>query len=65
MAKADTMLGILMLLRARKRMTARQLAEQLEIHIRTVYRCIDALCISGVPIVRKRGETGAITFRTM
>lgn len=58
MAKADTMLGILMLLRARKKMTARQLADQLEIHIRTVYRCIDALCISGVPIVSETGRDG-------
>jgi predicted DNA-binding transcriptional regulator YafY len=58
MAKADNMLAILMLLQARRRLTARQLAEELEIHIRTVYRCIDALCISGVPIVSETGRDG-------
>ncbi len=30
----------------------------MEIHIRTVYRCIDALCISGVPIVSETGRDG-------
>jgi len=48
MPRADNMIAILMLLRAKGRMTARQLAEELEVHIRTVYRCIDALCASGM-----------------
>lgn len=52
------MFAVLLLLRARRRMTARQLAEELEIHIRTVYRCIDALCVSGVPIVSETGRDG-------
>lgn len=46
MAKADNMLSILWLLRSGKQMTAQRLADELEIHIRTVYRCIDALCAS-------------------
>jgi predicted DNA-binding transcriptional regulator YafY len=58
MAKADHMLAILMLLRTRRKMTAQQLAEELEIHIRTVYRYIDALCMSGVPIVSETGRDG-------
>lgn len=39
-------------------MTAKQMAAELEVHIRTVYRCIDALCISGVPIVSEIGRDG-------
>ncbi|OUM94873.1 MAG: hypothetical protein A9Z00_09275 [Thermobacillus sp. ZCTH02-B1] len=39
-------------------MTARHLAEELEVHIRTVYRCIDALCASGVPIAAETGRKG-------
>lgn len=58
MSKADNMLAILSLLRSRKRMTAKQLAEELEIHIRSVYRNIDALCASGVPIVAETGRSG-------
>jgi len=58
MPKADKMLAILWLLRTRRRMTARQLAEELEVHVRTIYRCIDALCISGVPIVSETGRDG-------
>ena len=58
MSKADNMLAILWLLTSRRRMTAKQLAEELEIHIRTVYRCIDALCISGIPIVSETGRDG-------
>jgi predicted DNA-binding transcriptional regulator YafY len=58
MAKADNMLAILWLLKSRRRMTAKQLAEELEIHIRTVYRSIDALCISGVPIISETGRDG-------
>jgi predicted DNA-binding transcriptional regulator YafY len=58
MSKADTMLSILWLLRSRKRITAKQLSDELEIHIRTVYRHIDSLCASGVPIVAESGPNG-------
>ncbi|WP_325050113.1 helix-turn-helix transcriptional regulator [Cohnella faecalis] len=62
MSKADNMLAILWLLKSRRRMTAKQLAEELEVHIRTVYRCIDALCISGVPIVPEMGRDGGYSI---
>lgn len=58
MSKADNMLAILWLLKARRRMTAKQLSEELDVHIRTIYRNIDALCISGVPIVSEIGRDG-------
>lgn len=62
MSKADNMLAILWLLKSRRRMTAKQLSEELEIHIRTVYRCIDALCIAGVPVVSEVGREGGYTI---
>lgn len=62
MTKADNMLSILWMLRAGTRKTAKQLAEALDIHVRTVYRCIDSLCASGVPIVAESGPNGGYTI---
>src|SRR5690554_2256682 len=58
MSKSDNMLSILWMLRSGRRITAKQIAEELEIHIRTVYRCIDSLCASGVPIIAESGPNG-------
>ncbi|GGJ62281.1 helix-turn-helix transcriptional regulator [Virgibacillus salexigens] len=58
MSKADKMLAILWLLKTKKQMTAKQLANELEIHIRSVYRYIDSLCASGVPIIADSGHNG-------
>lgn len=58
MAKADCMLAIVWLLRSRGRMTARELSETLEISVRSVYRYVDSLCASGVPVVAESGHDG-------
>ena len=58
MAKSDGMLAIVWLLRSRERMTAQELAENLEISVRSVYRYMDALCASGVPIIAEAGHAG-------
>lgn len=62
LAKNDNMLAILWLLRSRGRMTAPQLAEALETSVRTVYRYIDALCASGVPVLSEPGQAGGYSL---
>lgn len=56
--RADRLLAVLMLLQARGRMTAEQLAQELEVSVRTIYRDIDALGMAGVPVYCERGPGG-------
>ncbi len=60
--RADRLLSILMLLQARGRMTAQELAEELEVAVRTIYRDIDALSSAGVPVYAERGPGGGCTL---
>ena len=62
MPKNDNMLAILWMLNAGVKMTAKQISEKLEINIRTVYRYIDALCASGVPIISDTGHNGGYSL---
>lgn len=62
MAKNDNMLAILWMLNSGSKITAKQMAEKLEINIRTVYRYIDSLCASGVPIVSDAGQNGGYSL---
>jgi predicted DNA-binding transcriptional regulator YafY len=56
--RADRLLSLLMLLQARGRMTAAELARELEISVRTVYRDIEALSLAGVPVYTESGPGG-------
>ncbi|NLU65925.1 WYL domain-containing protein [Streptomyces sp. HNM0574] len=56
--RADRLLSLLMLLQNRGRMTAPELAAELEVSVRTVYRDIEALGASGVPVLAERGPAG-------
>ena len=60
--RADRLIAELMLLQAHGRMTARELARQVEVTERTIYRDIESLCISGVPIYTERGPGGGISL---
>ena len=56
--RADRLLSLLLLLQARGRMTAQELAERLEVSERTVYRDISALGMAGIPVYAERGPGG-------
>lgn len=60
MAKWDNMLSMLWMLRDGRKLTAAQIADSLETSVRTVYRYIDALCASGVPVVAEAGHDGGV-----
>lgn len=58
--RADRLLSLMLLLQRHGRMTACELAEQLEVSERTVYRDIDALSGAGVPVYTQSGTNGGI-----
>ncbi|MEO3946309.1 YafY family protein [Gorillibacterium sp. CAU 1737] len=62
MSKNDNLLTILWMLNSGEKWTAKQLSEKLEINIRTVYRYMDALCASGVPIISDTGHNGGYSL---
>jgi len=64
LAKSDHLLAILWMLQSGKKVTAQYISEQLEMNIRTVYRYIDTLSASGVPIVAEAGHHGGYSLLT-
>ncbi|GIH17209.1 helix-turn-helix transcriptional regulator [Rugosimonospora africana] len=56
--RASRLLSLLMLLQNRGRMSATQLATELGVTARTIYRDVEALATAGVPVYAEPGPTG-------
>ncbi|MFN8040979.1 MAG: WYL domain-containing protein [Acidimicrobiales bacterium] len=56
--RADRLLAVLLLLQARGRVTAAEVADELEVSERTARRDLEALAISGVPVYSRQGRGG-------
>ncbi|MCP3097730.1 WYL domain-containing protein [Myxococcus sp. K15C18031901] len=60
--RADRLVSLMLLLQTRPRMTAGDLARELQVSERTIHRDLDALSRSGVPVYTTRGAAGGVAL---
>lgn len=58
--KIDRLMALIIILLERDTISARELAERLEVSRRTVYRDIDTLTVAGLPIFTQEGAAGGV-----
>jgi len=60
--KIDQLFEFVYILIDKKKVTAKKMAEHFGISERTIYRWVDALCISGIPVYSQKGRNGGIVI---
>ncbi|MBZ4396931.1 YafY family protein [Myxococcus sp. AS-1-15] len=60
--RADRLVSLMMLLQSRPKLTAGELARELQVSARTIHRDLDALSASGVPVYATRGSEGGVAL---
>src|SRR3954469_3091689 len=60
--RADRLVALLLLLQARGKMRATELAAELEVSVRTIYRDLEALGAAGVPVYTDSGPGGGCSI---
>lgn len=58
--KNDRLFQVLYILLAKQKITAPELAKQLEVSVRTIYRDIETLSMAGIPVYSTQGKGGGI-----
>lgn len=56
--RASRLVSLLLMLQTRDRMTAHELADALEVSVRTIYRDVESLSAAGVPVYGEPGHEG-------
>ncbi|MBO5054826.1 MAG: YafY family transcriptional regulator [Lachnospiraceae bacterium] len=58
----NRLLGIIYILMNKGTVTASELAQRFEVSVRTIYRDVEALSLSGIPVYAKKGKNGGISL---
>ncbi|MBC1629640.1 HTH domain-containing protein [Listeria welshimeri] len=56
--KMERLIFIFITLLSKKQIVAKDIAEKFQVSVRTIYRDIDTLTLSGIPIYSERGNQG-------